>query len=73
MDPDQIPKLDVASLTFERQKFAGTIEPWVYGVLKDNTGAKITVCDFSSAGQTGNQYVSWFPLAKGTTLQSDYD
>ena len=67
MDPDQIPELDAASLTFERQKFAGTIEPWVYGVLKDKTGAKITVCDFSSAGQTGNQYRSWLPLAKSTT------
>jgi hypothetical protein len=64
MDPDQIPKLDAASLTFERQKFDGVIEPWVYGVLKDKTGAKITVCDFSSAGQTGNQYRSWLPMAK---------
>ena len=66
-DPDQLPELDVASLSFERQKFDGVLEPWVFGVLKDKTGAKITVCDFSSAGQTGNHYRSWLPLTKGAT------
>ena len=63
-DPLQIPDLEIASLTFERQKYIGSIDPWIYGVLKDRSGAKITVCDFSSAGQTGNHYRSWLPLAK---------
>ncbi len=65
-DPLQIPELDAASLTFERQKFDGAIEPWVYGILKDKSGAKINVCDFSSAGQTGNQYCSWLPVKEKT-------
>jgi len=63
-DPNSIPELDAASLKFERQMFDGAIEPWVYGVLKDKSGAKINVCDFSSAGQTGNHYCSWLPLVK---------
>ena len=66
-DPMQIPDLEVESLVFERQNFNGSIEPWIYGVLKDKKGAKITVCDFSSAGQTGNQYRSWLPQVKGIT------
>ncbi len=63
-NPDKIPAIDASSLIFERLKFDGAIEPWVYGVLKDRSGAKINVIDFSSAGQTGNQYCSWLPLAK---------
>jgi len=66
-DPMQIPELDASSIVFERKKFNGPIEPWIYGVLKDKDGAKINVCDFSSAGQTGNQYRSWLLLAKGIT------
>jgi uncharacterized protein len=63
-DADRIPKLDASSLVFERQKFDGTIEPWLYGCLKDKSGAKINVCDFSSAGQTGNAYYSWLPFTR---------
>lgn len=66
-DPAQIPELETASLTFERKKFDGTIEPWVYGILKDKQGAQIKICDFSSAGQSGNQYCSWLPMKTGTT------
>lgn len=67
LDPLQLPNLDTSSLTFERRKFIGGLEPWVYGVLKDKNGVKFNVCDFSSAGQTGNQYRSWLPVAKGSS------
>ena len=63
-DPDSLTALDTVSLSFERQKFEGVLEPWVFGVLKDKSGAKTGVCDFSSAGQTGNQYRSWLPLSR---------
>jgi hypothetical protein len=66
-DPDKLPELDAGSLTFEPRKFEGALEPWVYGVLKDKAGANIMVCDFSSAGQTGNQYRSWLPLREGSS------
>jgi uncharacterized protein len=61
-DPDKLPKMDAGSLAFEPRKFEGDLEPWVYGVLKDKVGSSIVVCDFSSAGQTGNQYRSWLPI-----------
>ena len=72
-DASQIPELDTSSLVFELLKSAGPIEPWVYGALKDKSGSKINVCDFSSAGQTGNQYCSWLPVKKETTLLSKVD
>ena len=65
-DSDQIPQLDLASLSFKRHKSNGEVEPWVQGVLQDKSGAQINVCDFSSAGQTGNQYRSWLPMKKET-------
>lgn len=68
LDPVQLPELDPVSLIFERRKFAGAVEPWVYGVLKDKSGVKINVCDFSSAGQTGNQYRTWLPMVKGASV-----
>ena len=61
-DQERLPKLDIPSLKFESQRFNDKLEPWVFGVLKDKNGASITVCDFSSAGQTGNQYHSWVPF-----------
>ena len=68
LDPIQLPELDPVSLTFDRRKFVGAVEPWVYGVLKDKSGVKINVCDFSSAGQTGNQYRTWLPMVKGASV-----
>lgn len=68
-DPEKLPELDTASLKFERRKYDGELEPWLFGLLQDKTGATVTVCDFSSAGQTGNQYRSWLPLAKGIAVQ----
>lgn len=61
-DPALLAKLDIPSLTFESQRFNDKLEPWVFGVLKDKNSAKVVVCDFSSAGQTGNQYRSWLPI-----------
>jgi hypothetical protein len=68
-DPARLPELDSQSLTFERINIRGDFEPWVYGVLKDKNGTEIKVCDFSGAGQTGNQYCSWLPLKKETTIK----
>ncbi len=63
-DLDRLPELDTSSLVFEKQTFDGAIEPWVYGRLKDKSGLKFNVCDFSSAGQLGNSYCSWLPFSK---------
>ncbi|MCX5757120.1 MAG: glycoside hydrolase family 127 protein [Candidatus Hydrogenedentes bacterium] len=61
LNPDQLPKLDWASVHFEDAAWDGPIEPWALAALKDAKGATYRVCDFSSAGQTGNQYKSWLP------------
>lgn len=64
IDPGLFPKLDMSSLVFESKGFNDKLEPWVFGVLKDKNGTQVTVCDFSSAGQTGNQYRSWLPFSE---------
>jgi DUF1680 family protein len=61
-DPGQIAPMQTEGLSFDRQDYNGAIAPWMFGSLKDTTGARIPVCDFSSAGQTGNHYRSWLPL-----------
>ena len=57
--------IDASSLTFTRERWTGSIPPWVLARLRDASGRELTVCDFSSAGQTGNPYRSWLP---GTNL-----
>ena len=61
LNPDHLPALDWASVQFEDATWDGPIEPWALAALKDAKGATYRVCDFSSAGQTGNQYKSWLP------------
>jgi hypothetical protein len=61
LNPDQLPPLDWSSARLEPAPWDGTIEPWTLASLRDKNGALFRVCDFSSAGQTGNQYRSWLP------------
>jgi uncharacterized protein len=62
VDPDAIPVLDVTSMTFEGGFWTNDLEPWMLATLSDDTGAAYAVCDFSSAGQTGNHYRTWLPV-----------
>jgi hypothetical protein len=61
LNPEQLPKIDWASARLEDTAWNGPIEPWGLATLKDKNGAGFLVCDFSSAGQTGNHYRSWLP------------
>ncbi len=61
----ETPLLDASTLSFTREGWTGSIAPWVMGRLRDGSGTELVVCDFSSAGQTGNPYRSWLP---GTNL-----
>lgn len=61
IDPAQLPAMDWASIRFEDEAWDGPLEPWALAVLKDAKGTAYRVCDFSSAGQTGNHYRSWLP------------
>lgn len=62
LNPGELPKIDPATAQFRPEKFDGdAIPPWIYGTITAANGTPIHVVDFSSAGQTGNQYVSWLP------------
>lgn len=60
LDPDQLPVLDWKTATVETASFEGDLEPWLLTTLKSGDHT-VSLVDFSSAGQTGNQYRSWLP------------
>jgi hypothetical protein len=62
VDPDQLPTLDWKTATVEAAQFEGDIDPWMLTTLKSGEHI-LKLVDFSSAGQTGNQYRSWLPAA----------
>jgi len=59
LNPDQLPALDWASARLDNAAWDRSLEPWILADLKDKNGTAFRVCDFSSAGQTGNHYRSW--------------
>jgi DUF1680 family protein len=61
VNPEQLPPLDSATLRFEKIEANQSLPPWILMRISDSTGAGYAVCDFSSAGQTGNHYRSWLP------------
>lgn len=62
LNPGELPKIDPATVQFAPQQFEGdSIPPWIYGTINAADGTPIYVVDLSSAGQTGNQYVTWLP------------
>lgn len=62
LNPSELPKIDPATAQFTSCTFDGdAIPPWIYGTISAADGTSIHVVDLSSAGQTGNQYVSWLP------------
>lgn len=62
LNPSELPKIDPATAQFTSGTFDGdAIPPWIYGTISAADGTSIHVVDLSSAGQTGNQYVSWLP------------
>lgn len=62
LDPYNLPAIDAAKLTFEPQPIDGALPPWVLFHIRAADGAVLPVVDLSSAGQTGNHYVTWLPV-----------
>ncbi|MDX9973520.1 MAG: glycoside hydrolase family 127 protein [FCB group bacterium] len=60
INPDQLPALDPAKVRIALEPAYGPLPAWLQGTLTCGD-ATVKVCDVSSAGQTGNQYVTWFP------------
>lgn len=73
MDPDQMPALDLASLTLEplpgedpvRQP--GPLQPMVAVAVRAVGGERVVLCDFGSAGAHGTAYRSWLPVRNAPT------
>lgn len=61
VDPDRIPPIDPENIVFEEYKWNGAIPPWIAASIQGADGTPIRVVDVSSAGQTGNHYVTWLP------------
>jgi hypothetical protein len=62
LDPAHLPAIDADTITLQMREPAGPIEPWLRADLTAADGQVIPVVDVSSAGQTGNQYVTWLPV-----------
>jgi hypothetical protein len=61
LNPEALPAMDWKTAAVEPRTWDGPIPPWFLATLRDGQGAEYTVCDVSSAGQTGNQYRTWLP------------
>lgn len=68
LDPDDLPALDYHTATIEPATWHEPIEPWFLATVRDAAGNTYTVCDFSSAGQSGNHYRSWLPVQDTASL-----
>lgn len=62
---DIVPELDARTLRLTREGnagFSGPYMPWVLFTVAGKNGAKVTLCDFATAGAYGNQYRTWFAM-----------
>lgn len=65
-DPTALPTLK-APLSVELARVAGPEpQPLLLARVKDSAGLVVTLCDFATAGASGNRYLSWLP-AEGYT------
>jgi hypothetical protein len=65
MGPEQIPGLDARTLTLEEAANDLPYPAWLLLSARDAAGTPITLCDFATAGMTGNPYRSWLNV-RGT-------
>jgi DUF1680 family protein len=59
MDAESIPPLDARGSAFERVEPTITFAPWLQVKGRDIHGGELHLCDFASAGMTGNVYRTW--------------
>lgn len=58
----QPPRFDASGMDETRSSFAGWLQPWLQVRYPSRSGTA-TLCDFASAGATGNPYRTWFDVA----------
>lgn len=71
VDPGALPAVDWKALVFTPETWEEPIEPWSLMSIPLADGSSLRVCDVSSAGQTGNHYVSWLKY-EGVAPESIY-
>ena len=57
------PQLDAAHMPETTAPFDGWLTPWLQFQYPTRAGGQVTLCDFASAGATGNHYLTWFEVA----------
>ena len=60
-DPRRLPRIDFSVSPRRRDDWHRDPQPIALLRFATKTGGEITLCDFASAGSTGNRYVSWLP------------
>jgi DUF1680 family protein len=60
MDAENIPSLEATQLRAQPVNENSFPEPWLLMECKDVGGRPLRLCDFASAGVTGNPYRTWF-------------
>jgi len=69
-NPGELPKFDPETVTFAIEPINDpAIRPWILGSLTAADGSAVRVVDLSSAGQTGNHYVTWLPATAPPTRE----
>jgi DUF1680 family protein len=62
MDPDQIPRLDAATLNGKKITAEGWLTPMLLLEFRAMDGRPVRLCDFGSAGAGGSPYRSWLEV-----------
>jgi len=61
LDLDHLPQIDLGNLRFEPIAWDGPFPPWLLVRAPTADGRSLVLCDFASAGATGQPYRSWLP------------
>ncbi len=60
-DADEIPTIDIRSLTYKSIECNEWPAPWILFRFTTLQGRELVLCDFASAGSLGTYYKSWLP------------
>lgn len=62
MDPDDVPAMAASDLQAKPVRWDGWPNPWLLLSFEAEEGQELRLCDFASAGASGNPYRSWLPI-----------
>ncbi|MDF1515844.1 MAG: glycoside hydrolase family 127 protein, partial [Anaerolineae bacterium] len=57
-----VPRLNALTLEVHSTDWKDWLPPWMLFEVTNDSGERVRLCDFASAGQTGTPYVSWLPV-----------